>query len=166
MLLRHNLLQMTRVPLRTTLFTVLLALAVVMCSSGFYLWAMSALNAKAFESAFSTIATVRQIEDGIDQIREWDAILGDYRYSRTPVYNEVISVEALNFPGAGYIHPPTKRPYYGAFVPDFDNGHIYNIRSLLLIVEASPFEDVIPDKPVKLKVNELYGKLNYYNDEI
>jgi hypothetical protein len=78
---------MSRTPLRTLSFLALLSLAAVMCSSGLYMWNVSASSAREFEGAFSTIATVRQSEDGVAQKPRWRADRGSYSYVREYAYN-------------------------------------------------------------------------------
>lgn len=156
---------MLRTPVKTILFLLLITLSTAFLSIGANLWLVSGENLQAFENSFTTIGTVRQKPNVLDTVAQWDAGREAYSYFNHPVYDAEIPLSVLEFENAGYIHPPEKRPYYGAYLENYAVSN-YNGNSVGTILEAEPLEDCVPSGPVKLRINRvLYGNLGY-SDEI
>lgn len=156
--------QIRRTPLRSILFLVLVSLSASLLTLGVALYLIEEANMKRLEAVFVTIGLVSQSPDGSKDGRSWDAENQKYTTYKMPVYNGIVSPDALMFDGADYILPPKHRPYYGAYDPDLkypDSSYIRLIaqtRTTFPIVVATPLEDCVPDHPVELKLlKELYG---------
>jgi len=167
--IQNSIKQMLRTPVRSILFLCLMALSMCLISLGVHLRAVSDEQMQAFEEGFSTIGTVQQVPDSFETYPYWDAGLQSYSYFNFPIYDEIILLSVLDFDGANYIHPPEKRPYYGAYDYSFvicSNDENLNTEwEQNAIIEVRPLEDCVPAGPVRLKViRVLYGKLS--NDEI
>lgn len=157
MIILNSIKQMWRTPVKMVLFLLLLTLSSLLLSLGCNLWQRSSVNIKAFEGTFTTIGTVQQRASAIKSYNMWNAETKNYFLLRHPSYNTPIPPSALNFKDAGYIHPPEKRPYYGAYHPDFvtkDNNENINDNNYI-ILEVTPLKDCIPAGPVKLKIKRV-----------
>lgn len=162
----NSLRQMVRTPGRTVLFLVLLSLSSILLTLGEGLYLLSDQTVKKLESVFTTIGTVEQTPDALTEQKVWDTEKKSYLDSTPQAqYHSIIPLEKLYFEGANYIHPPVRRPYYGATHPDFtyrDDSFIRVVaqtRSRLPIVEVTPLEDCVPEHTVRLKLlRELYGR--------
>ncbi|WMJ89119.1 FtsX-like permease family protein [Anaerocolumna sp. MB42-C2] len=158
--------QMLRTPLRTALFLLLLLLSSSLLALGAGLYVLSSENVKRLDEVFVTIGIVKQKPAALHERKVWDAEKKEFvSQGLMAEYGSVISDKVLDFDGANYIQPPVKRPYYGAYNPDWIV-HEQNVSFLLVsemrqelpIMELEPVEDCIPDHPVKLKIKRvLYG---------
>lgn len=158
--------QMLRTPIRSVLFLLLLILASALLALGTGLYILSVENTKRLDKVFVTIGTVQQKPMALQERKVWDAEKKEtVSQGQEPEYGTVISVGTLNFEGANYIHPPVRRPYYGAYNPDWkvhkqDWSILYvsEMREELPVMELEPIEDCIPDHPVQMKIKKvLYG---------
>ena len=171
--IQNSIRQMLRAPVRTVLFLLLLVLSVCLLTLGVHLQMASEAQMQAYEATFTTIGTVRQVENILETQMLWDAGLKSYSYYNSPVYDSILPVSILDFEGADYVHPPEKRPYYSAYVPGLTLSAIGEhealrtnaVESGSLIVELQPLEDCVPDRLVRMKVcRVLHGDLGI--DEI
>ena len=161
---------MLRTPVRSFLFLCLLALSMCLLLLGIYLRTVSEEQMHTIEAGFTTIGTVRQIQNSLVSSARWDAGSQTYSYYSYPVYDIKIPLSVLDFDAANYIHPPEKRPYYGAYDSSFiitedDAARNAQLEEGQLIIEVQPLEDCVPAGPVRVKiVRVLYGELA--DDEI
>lgn len=166
MLMRYSLKQMLRTPVKTALFLILLILAALLASLGGNLWYMSTTNIERLEKTFTTIGTVEQRKTSVEQRKEWDAEEQDYIFYNVPQCDELLPVSVLDFEGADYIQKPQRRPYYEAYLPEYEiwpsNGEYGAVWRSPVIVDASPLEDCVPNHPVEMRVNEvIYSSLPF-----
>lgn len=166
-IIRNSIRQLRRTPVRTILFVMLLATATALCTLGGSLWILNNANIKKYENSFTTIGTAGQRESSVKSEEIWDAELREYRTYTLPEYKEILSLSELTFPEANYIYEPERRPYFGAYVPQYktmDEG-ISIIDGI--IIETTPLKDCIPDQPIKLEITRvLYGSKSLENTEI
>jgi hypothetical protein len=86
-----------------------------------------------------------------------------------------LPITVLDFEGANYIHPPEKRPFYGAYMPGFTISaeRDYESQRIMVrennwftIIEIQPLEDCVPSQPVRVKlIRTLFGD-THSKDEI
>ncbi len=164
MVLRNSVRQMLRTPVKTVLFFLLITLSAAFLSVGVNLLLASQRSLAAYENSFNTIGTVRQKPNMLREVSSWDAARKEYTYWNAAVYDSLIPLSALDFEGAPYVHPPQKRPFYGAYHESYDMGHFYESNDMgWMILELSPLEDCIPSQPVTMEVKRiLYGALSKY----
>jgi putative ABC transport system permease protein len=144
-----------RTPVKTILFLLLITLAAILSTVGSNLWRMSSSNMRAFEEAFTTIGTVEQKKTLLNKEDTWDAITQISSYHYRANYSDPIPLSALDFEGADYIYEPEKRPFYGAYLPDYQilppntNPGLYEI-----IVEFTVDEDCVPDHEIEINLGK------------
>lgn len=158
MIIRNSLRQLKRTPVRSGLFFVLIsgATALLVLSSILWLYASTAL--KSYSNSFSTIGTVEQEQQSTEKIEVWDAEQQTFLVYTQPAYSELIEDSVMEMSGVNYIYQAEKRPYYGAYCPEYELYENQALGSQFLVVEVSPIEDCIPDHPVQMKVEKvLYG---------
>ncbi len=163
MLLKNSLKQIGRTKTRTIVFLLLMILAVTFLSLGVNLWQACNANMKEYEKAFMTVGVVNQEENTIEVTEVWDASTKEYSYWDKPVYDSILPISLLDYEDANYIIKPEQRPYYGAYCPDIKicptDKEEELIRGWGAIMEIVPYEDCIPNKPVRVKVKRvLWGK--------
>lgn len=160
MLLRNSLKQIRRTKTRTVVFLLLMMLAVTFLSLGVNLWQACNANMKEYEQAFMTVGVVNQKENAMEVTEHWDALFNEYTYRDKPIYDSILPISLLDFEGANYIIKPKQRPYYGAYCPNIKiwpaDLEEMLIRMWSSIVEIVPYEDCIPNKPVKVKVTRVF----------
>lgn len=155
MLFRNSIRQIMRTPVRTILFLLLLTLASALSTIGINLWQISSSNMKAFEEVFTTIGTVEQDKSVLRKVGEWDAIDQLYRYYYVGAYNAPIPVSVLEFNAANYILGPEKRPFYGAYVPQYQLIPPKAGWGMgAIIVEFTVNEDCIPDHQIEINLKK------------
>ena len=85
------------------------------------------------------------------------------------MYAAPISDKVLDVEGLPYIHKPKQRPYYAAYKPDYVVRDPYGevdekwlgLGAYSVIAEVEPYEDCIPDHPVKMHFKKtLYGNIS------
>lgn len=168
MVLSNSVRQMLRTPVKTVLFFLLITLSTAFLSIGVNLLLVSQRSLAAYERSFNTIGTVRQKPNMLREISSWDAARKEYTYYNGAVYDRLIPLSVLDFEGAPYVHPPQKRPFYGAYHESYDMGHFYQANDMdWMILELSPLKDCIPSEPVNLEVKRiLYGALSPYEKNV
>lgn len=122
------------------------------------------------ENSYATIGTVEQKESTTKIESVWDASKKQYTNYRMPAYDQKISENILDFKNADYIVKPEKRPYYGAYLPTYDNhfeeDNYMTSADLYLVVEFSPVEDVIPDHPVMVNIEQVLMGESRENEQL
>ena len=78
--IRNSLIRLVRTPIKTVLFFLLLGFTVALVCAGGNLWKLCGDNLERFEMIFTTIGTVEQRPERVEQEAEWFADLEDYRY--------------------------------------------------------------------------------------
>lgn len=154
----YSMKQMLRSPLKSFLFFLLMGVSAFFLALGGNLWNMSRTAIQEFEKIFTTIGTVEQEtkDNGVYGI--WDAKMKEYQYFNARTAGERIKEEVLDFEGAGYVHKPRQRPYFGAYVEELYQGVG---RTWLLTVEATPLKTETADHSVKMRiVKVLEGAVN------
>ncbi len=168
MAIKNSIRQMCRTPLKTLMFLGLIAISGLLVTLGVNLFYISEKTREAAEGAFVTVGTVEQKESAVSRRKYWDYETQQYEYSSVPVYDSIIPDSVLNLEGISYIHEPKHRPYYMAHKDGYvvRNTHSEVDEAWMgaagnnVIVEVSPFEDCVPDHPVKLHYNKtLFGKI-------
>lgn len=162
MLLKNSIKQILRSKQKTIAFILLLILVTTFLSLGINLWKTSSINLKAYEKFFTTIGVITQKENTLKVVSTWDSAYQQYFYVDEPVYDSILPVSVLDFPGANYIIPPKRRPYYGAYTPDLQIYSEDEVEGKTVacgsIVEFMPYQDCNPSEPVKVKiVKSLWG---------
>lgn len=155
MVIKSSLTRLIRTPVKTVLFFLLLSFTAALVCAGGNLRKLSGDNLKRFEEIFTTIGTVEQMPERMEQEAVWYADLKDYRYFNRAVYGETISADVLNFEGAGYLSGPEQRAYYEALPQDYKLKEDEEGFSQYIILEASPLEDCVPAGPVKMNVKRV-----------
>lgn len=150
-IIRSSLIRLVRTPVKTILFFLLLGFTVALVCAGGNLWKLCSDNLERFETIFTTIGTVEQRPERVEQEAEWFADLEDYRYFNCRVYGENVPVDVLDFEGAGYLSGPEQRAYYEALPQDYELKEDLEGWRQGMIVEASPLEDGAPAGPVKME---------------
>ena len=145
--------QFWRLPLRNILAFLLMALSAALLALGIVMLSNTAQRMDAAEKQFATIGTVAQKPRAMGQVTGGNACMGTYT-NTYDYYNEIISVEALDFPGANYVHPPENRPYYV-----FTNSYWKSAREDILdttnsfVAEFIPLEDSRDGGPVSAETD-------------
>ncbi len=110
-MIRTSFKHLRRTPGKALLFVLLLAGATMLLIFGAQLLVQTTQKIDAAEAQFTTIATVEQVSTGTKNNMFYDKCQGFYS-SYTEMYDDPVSLDALNFEGANYINPPENRPYY------------------------------------------------------
>ena len=155
-IIRSSLIRLVRTPVKTVLFFLLLGFTVALVCAGGNLWKLCGDNLERFETIFTTIGTVEQRPERVEQEAIWEADKGEYRYRNSRVYGEAVSADVLDFEGAGYLSGPEQRAYYEALPLDYVMREDYEGGGgQSMIIEASPLEDCVPAGPVKIEVKRV-----------
>ena len=173
--IRNSMRQMLRTPVKTVLFLLLIVLSVCLLSLGVNLRIENKESINEFEAGFTTIGTVRQIANTVENTAWWDSAIKENYNWGLPRYDAILPLSILDFDGADYIHRPEKRPFYAAYMPGFVIGaeaeyeaqRINQMERLWFkVIEVQPLEDCVPTQPVRVKVSRvLFGDM-YDADEI
>lgn len=167
-MMKNSIRQLCRTPVKLILFLVLMMISSLLVTLGANLFYVSEETQKAAEGAFTTIGTVEQKVSSTSMEKYWDLYRQDYTFFSRKMYDAPIPASVLDLDGIPYIHKPKQLPFYGAYKEGYvvRNTHSEVDESWLgiggdsVIVEVSPFEDCVPDHPVKLHFNKtLYGKI-------
>lgn len=160
--------QLLRTPFKLILFFLLATMSTALLVLGIHLWNDTTKKLNAMEDAFTTIATVTQKEDSMKTFSLWDAALQMYSNSDFPVYNRIIPESVLQFEGANYLKGPEKRPYYGAYMPDYHKmfEEEVGLSDRYFIVEFSPVKDCIPNKPVLVNIIKVLSGKTYGSNQL
>src|SRR5699024_4106354 len=72
------------------------------------------------EKSCITLATVQQNEDAIEVSSTFDGASKTYRNYKYPIYDSIIPTDILKFDNANYLLEPEKRPFYGAYMEEYN----------------------------------------------
>lgn len=153
LLFGNSMRQLFRMRGRAVLFLLLLIFASGLCSIGRGFLITNRAKMKAYEDSFMTIGTVAQKADQVRERMIWDAETKDYHIYNSSVFDSYVPLSVLDFEGADYLSGPERRCFYGSYMPEYE---MYSIgMSLSEIVEGSPVEDAVPDRPTAFKVTRV-----------
>ena len=157
--MRNSIRQMCRTPFKLLLLILLTAGCALLLSLGTRLWLETGKQLRQAEETFTTIGMVQQREDAAKISKFWDAGLGIYSYGNSSVYDQILEESILDFEGVQYLAGPEKRPFYGAYLPDFAlEKDVQTQLTGEFLAEISPVEDCVPSEPVQVKIDRvLYG---------
>lgn len=159
--------QILRTPFKLILFLVLCSISTALLVMGIYLWSDTNQKLNAMEESFTTIATITQKEDSVETTSMWDAATRLYTQYSNSIYNKIIPLSILHFNNANYVKEPEKRPYYGAYMPEYNKSNEdFSAFDRNIIIEFSPTEDCIPDKPVEVKIIRVLAGETYGSDSL
>lgn len=167
-MLRNSLKQMLRTPLRTLSFLILIGISGLLLSLGVNLFYISVQTEKQTKGSFTTIGMVKQKPSGTAMKKYWNPVTQDYEARSEKQYGTPVSDSALDIDGLPYIHKPKQQPFYAAYTGSYvvRNTHSevdeswWGIGASSVIAEMEPFEDCVPDHPVKLHFKKsLYGNI-------
>lgn len=114
--------QLLRTPLKVLLFILLLAAATILLVFGSVLLVQTNAHIKHVEDTFTTIGMVSQLPSSTQTVILEDSC-GNIKTANYDIYDEFLTLDVLDFEGAGYIVPPENRVcYIGA-------PYFYNISS-------------------------------------
>jgi len=151
--------QLLRTPVKTALFVLLLAAVTVMLVFGSMLYLQTQAHIEAVEDHFTTIGMVTQRPSSTQTItQEFDS--GGKSIAIYDVYDELVSVDVLNFEGANYIRPPEERMFYLGRIGVEGNAGVGALKFIErntdldspMLVELEGLEDSVPDTPTSMKV--------------
>ncbi len=148
--------QLLRTPFKLILFLLLCSMSTALLVFGLHLWISTAEKLEAVEESFTTIGMVTQKEDAIEITGQWDAASKNYTNFDQRVYNKLLPETILQFEGANYLSGPEKRPFYGAYMPDYHKMFEgYGLSGRYIILEFTPEEDCVPNQPVRVNIGKV-----------
>ncbi len=162
-MLRNSICQLFRTKVRTCLFFLLITFCTMLICLGGNLFQQCRVNMKQFKDIFMTIGVVEQTPIAYVRESSYDVETQSYSYGTRKEYGEVFDLSELDMEGVKYISEPERRPFYSAYLPDYkvkdDKGGYAN----RMIVEASPYEDCIPNGPVKFRIKKVLYSIYLQN---
>lgn len=103
--------QLLRTPVKTTLFILLLASATMLLVFGSVLLVQTSAYIEQVEDTFTTIGMVDQLPSSTRTVIYEDGC-GNIETAEYNVYDELLTLDVLDFEGADYIRPPENRVCY------------------------------------------------------
>lgn len=159
----NSLKRLVRQPVKCLIFLLLLTGSTALVV-GLVLSLEGVQRIQAVEDSYTTIGTVHQGPVGTDVSSSYTTCWGAF-FDETEVYAPAIPLDVLDFPGAEYITPPEKRPYFLSYLPEL-NHQEYNAvdRHILEFTPVEPFEE---DAPTQVEVTKvLSSDINEYSANI
>lgn len=139
--------QLLRQPGKVILFFLLMAASTALVVTGAVLTIENSRRIQIVEDTYTTVGYVEQALVEVERTVIPNPCTGtDTIYNNQ--YGEYLYPEVLDFPGADYILPPEKRPYYWTYLPGLLHGeesYRYNLDCQCHIVEFTPLEPVGED---------------------
>lgn len=167
-MLKNSIRQMLRTPVKMGMFLVLVGISAALLTLGVNLFYVSEKTGEETKKAFTTIGTVEQKASGVSMKKTWNPKTMEYEAYSSQKYDKIIPDSVLDIEGISYVHKPKHQPFYMAYTGDYvvRNTHSevdeswWGIGADSVIVEVTPFEDCVPDHPVKLHFKKtLYGNI-------
>ncbi len=157
--MKNHIKQILRTPMQSVFIIVLVMIVTVMLTVGGNLWVASDRLSKTYDRDFTTIGTVTQKPDTVQDNPRWDAEKKDYRIYKENRYNRYVTPEDLKFSEVKYLVEPEKRVYWGSYVPEYllTVDTKYDVSRSGFVAEFSPMEDCVPDESVKVSVTKVLG---------
>lgn len=151
--------QICRTPVKGILLLISITASTMLLVLGMALLLHTNAELNHLEESYTTIGTVEQKKSSAEVYSVWDAGRQSYRSFQVPVYEEKIEPSILDFEGAKYIEKPEQRPSYGAYLPEFalstDSGELVSGWNLQMILEFSPVETCVPNRPVLVNIEKV-----------
>ncbi len=166
--MRNSIRQLFRMKTKTILFWGLILLCALLICLGSNLIIQCRNNLNEYKNTFVTIGTIEQKPDYYTTEAQYSAETKDYTYSNRKHYEQIFSLSDLptGEDGIEYISEPEKRPFYKAYLPQYNVTEDNMLLSNEIVVEASPVEDCIPDGPKDMMISNVLSsvyKLNVDN---
>lgn len=163
-MLKNSLKQLIRQPVKCLIFFLLLTAATALVIVGLVLSMESAQRIQAVEDNYTTIGTVHQGPVGTDVSTSYTTCWGA-SFDETEVSAPAIPLEVLNFPGADYVTPPEKRPYFISYLPELNHQEYNTVdRHILEFTPVAPFEE---GAPTEVEVTRVFSSdINEYSANI
>jgi len=158
MMLDSSLKQTFKKPLKTSLFFLLLTVAVTFLVLGISLFSSTQKNMEEINNVFRTIGTLEQKAIGYSEVSYYDAVSESYAYSMKPEYSAPVPLSAFDFEGVDYINPPENRPYYHAKSEEYPKGYGRVIDKNMINVIEFRVEELYPELvPVRAVVTHVFS---------
>lgn len=109
--IRMSIRQLLRTPVKTILFVLLLAAVSIMLVFGSVLYLQTQAHIEAVEEKYTTLGMVTQRPSYTRKV-SWEYGCGAQGSAIYDVYDEIIPIDVLDFPGADYVLPPEERMFY------------------------------------------------------
>lgn len=164
--------QLLRTPMKSFLFIFLLACVTMLMVFGSVLLVQTDTHISQVESTFTTIGMVEQKPSSTRTVIYEDGC-GNIETATYDVYDELLTLDVLNFEGADYIQPPEDRRCYLAkaytnldykYSVGFKDWDDYDRR--FTIAEMTALEDSQSGKPVKARIDQVLLGSNLVGNEI
>jgi len=152
---KYSIKHLLHTPVKVLLFSLSILLCTVILIIGLLLWLETDRKIQAVEAQFTTIGMVEQRPDVVELGDTWDAGLGGYTHFSNAQYHSVVSLDVLKREGLDYVCSPEKRPYYGAYMEEYNLS--VQLGAGAALIEFSPEEDCVPDHPVPVEVKRVLG---------
>lgn len=173
--MKNSLRQLLRTKVQTALFLLLVALCALLVCLGTNLSKQCRDNIERLKDVFVTIGTVEQTPISVARQPFYSAETKDYTYYNVKEYGDLVSLSQLELPDVEYISGPERRPFYQSYMPDYRMIDLNAGWSNRIIIEATPYEDGVPDGPLKMHIDRVlysYYQINvdyiyfcdHYND--
>ena len=101
--MKNHIKQILRTPMQSVFIIVLVMIVTVMLTVGGNLWVASDRLSKTYDRDFTTIGTVTQKPDTVQDNPRWDAEKKDYRIYKENRYNRYVTPEDLKFSEVKYL---------------------------------------------------------------
>lgn len=151
----HSIKQIFKTPIKLLIFFVCILVSSVLLILGITLLISTSLQLNKLEHSFTTIGTAEQKESSTQIYSDWSATEKTYTNYVFPTYDTLLPLKMLDFKGSSYLTPPQKRPYYGAYMPKYSSAWQSARGNARMIMEFSPVEDCVPDKPVLVNIEKV-----------
>lgn len=152
--------QLLRTPVKTILFILLLASATMLLVFGSVLMVQTSAHIEQVENTFTTIGMVDQIPSSTRTVIYEDEC-GNIETAEYEVYDELLTLDVLDFEGADYIKPPENRNCYLAKAyTNNDYSHsvyfqwLHSAKSPAIVAEIIPLEDSTGG-PVQAEISQV-----------
>lgn len=176
--IKNSIRQLLRMPVKTLLFVFLLAAVSIMLVFGSVLYLQTQAHIEAVENQFTTIGMVTQRPSSTQTVTK-ESGCGISETAIYDVYDEILSVDVLNFEGANYIRPPEERvAYLGKidvegnitkdaihFIKEYPNSSLVELEALEDSVLGSPTFMRVLQKKYGVYVPETLNLCQHYASE-
>lgn len=163
--------QLLRTPVKTILFVLLLAAVTIMLVFGSVLYLQAQAHIEGVEEQYTTLGMVTQRPSYTRKV-SWEYGCGAQGSAIYDVYDKIVPVDVLDFPGADYVLPPEERLFYMGQVGVASvglGGTVVTPNGIIfvseppgpedpILVELEALKDSTGGAPVSMRVlRQLYG---------
>lgn len=159
-MIKNSVKQLLRQPVKCLILFLLLTAATALVIVGLVLSMESVRRIQAVEDSYTTIGTVHQGPVGTEVSSSYTTCWGA-SFDEEEVYAPAIPLEVLDFPGAEYVNPPEKRPYFISYLPELNHQEDTVNRHILEFTPVEPFEEGAPTQVEVTRV--LSSDINEYS---